>query len=980
MKGIAAKFLLPVAALAVLFAALAVYFTYKDTRRQIMELMERQATLALEFDLAIRSYVAEKIRPEMESRVATDEFIPESMSTSFVARSVFEEVREEFPDYIIKFSSDNPRNPANQAGPDELRVIEYFNHNPTVNKWTGEIELNGRPHFAHFSARRMKQRCLRCHGRPEDAPASLLDRYGPVAGFHRPVGEVVALDTIAIPMAKSQAAMVSRLAQHSVVMFLGLALFFGSILLVFRLVVARRLAAIARHFKAIATQPESAAIAPIEVRGRDEISVLASSFNVLAERLRTAYASLERRVTQRTEELAKSNESLRREIAERKQVEQALRKSEERHRRLFEEARDGILLANPETGVIVDCNRAAAELVGRRKTELVGQHHKILHPPDEIKEGLAQTFRRHLEDAEGKVLECRVITAAGQTRDVAIKANLVEIGGRKLLQGMFRDISDRKQAEAALAQMHRARAEEARKLRSMIEGMDEGVVVANAEDIVTEANSWFLDRVGLARDEIVGKPLWKFHPDTKAVTRLRTVLDAFRTGQSRDKYAVNRELLGMQVSLRVQPIVEGDHYRGVILNVINVTDLVEARQAAEAATRAKSEFLANMSHEIRTPMTAILGFSDLLLEHPSFRNAPPDRIEAAKTIKRNGEHLLGIVNDILDLSKIEAGKMTIERISCSPCRILAEVISFARVRTEARGLAISIEYEGAIPETIRTDPTRLRQILINLVNNAIKFTEVGGVRLVARCVKGGSEPLMQFDVVDTGVGMSEEQVARLFQPFSQADASTTRKFGGTGLGLSISKRLTAMLGGDISVVETKPGAGTRVRVTIATGPLTGVNMMEDPLSATVVVPEAVGETPGTGQSPLNGCRILLAEDGPDNQRLIAHVLGKAGAAVVVVENGRLAANAALVAREEGKPFDVILMDMQMPVMDGYAATRSLRQEGYNGPIVALTAHAMASDREKCLNAGCNDYASKPIDRNKLIETIVAHLQLDHVSA
>ncbi len=279
---------------------------------------------------------------------------------------------------------------------------------------------------------------------------------------------------------------------------------------------------------------------------------------------------------------------------------------------------------------------------------------------------------------------------------------------------------------------------------------------------------------------------------------------------------------------------------------------------------------------------------------------------------------------------------------------------------------------GAIPETIRSDPARLRQILINLIANAIKFTEVGGVRLVTRFVNDNDEPRLQFDVIDTGRGMTEEQVAKLFQPFTQADASTTRKFGGTGLGLTISKRFAELLGGDIAVVETEVGGGTTVRATVATGPLEGVRMLEDPMSVTLVA-DATHTGAHIERSDLEGCRILLAEDALDNQRLISFFLKKAGADVMVKENGKLALDAALAARDEGNPFDIILMDMQMPIMDGYEATGQLRQKGYTAPIIALTAHAMATDREKCIKAGCDDYATKPIDRKKLIETIQQHL-------
>jgi signal transduction histidine kinase/ActR/RegA family two-component response regulator len=401
--------------------------------------------------------------------------------------------------------------------------------------------------------------------------------------------------------------------------------------------------------------------------------------------------------------------------------------------------------------------------------------------------------------------------------------------------------------------------------------------------------------------------------------------------------------------------------------------LAQAQREAETASQAKSEFLANMSHEIRTPMTAILGFTDLLIDEPG---QPAKTREALSTIKRNGEHLLQLINNILDLSKIEAGKLTVEQIPCPLPQLLAEIQSLMRVPADAKGLALHIDYRSPIPAAVRTDPTRLRQILINLVANAIKFTETGTVRLTTGFVPGPA-PIMQFDVADSGIGLSPEQAARIFQPFVQADTSMTRKFGGTGLGLTISQRLAQMLGGDICVLSSRPNEGTCFRVTVATGPLDGIPLLNDPQAATLVAP-CGPQSAAAPAAPLN-CRLLLAEDGPDNQRLIRLVLQKAGAAVTVVENGQLAVDAALQACDEGQPFDAVLMDMQMPVLDGYEATRTLRAAGYGGRIVALTAHAMAGDRDKCLDAGCDDYATKPIDREALVETVRRQLHPAPVS-
>ena len=388
--------------------------------------------------------------------------------------------------------------------------------------------------------------------------------------------------------------------------------------------------------------------------------------------------------------------------------------------------------------------------------------------------------------------------------------------------------------------------------------------------------------------------------------------------------------------------------------------LAAAKLAAEAANRAKSEFLANMSHEIRTPMTSIIGFAELLQDEIASSKEPRGGIECADAIVRNAKHLLQIINDILELSKIESGKLEVQQVECSPWEVVTAAAAMMRSRAHEKGLTMSLERVEPIPETIHTDPLRLRQILINLIGNAVKFTDSGGIRLVARLVQDDpSRPLLSVQVIDTGVGMTEDQIGRLFERFSQVDNSATRKHGGTGLGLAISKWLAEMLGGAI-VVQSTPGRGSSFTVTIETGTLEAVPRL--------------GAAPVTGDSPpektimrfASGERILLAEDSADNQQLLSLILTHAGFQVTVAENGQVACDRAMAALSEGTPFDLILMDMQMPVMDGYEATGQLRSAGYTRPIAALTAHATAEDRKKCLEAGCDHYVAKPIDRNELL--------------
>jgi signal transduction histidine kinase len=385
-------------------------------------------------------------------------------------------------------------------------------------------------------------------------------------------------------------------------------------------------------------------------------------------------------------------------------------------------------------------------------------------------------------------------------------------------------------------------------------------------------------------------------------------------------------------------------------------------ESMQAATRAKSDFLANMSHEIRTPMTAIVGYAEILTDP---RQSALERANCVQVIRRNGDHLLSIVNDILDLSKIEAGKMTVEHIPCSPVQILHEVISLMQVKAAKAGLFIRTEYSFPFPRQIPSDPVRLRQVLLNLVGNSLKFTEQGGVTVAISFQPGlGKRGELRVEVRDTGIGMTSDQLAGLFQPFTQADTSVTRRFGGTGLGLSISRRLVDLLGGELSA-SSVPGGGSTFTLRLPTNPQADLELVHDERQIAIVshMPPS-----SSAECAALHCRVLLAEDGQDNQRLICFHLRKAGVEVVVADNGRVAIDLAMAAGTLGgpPPFDLILMDMQMPEIDGYSATTVLRQRGYTRPIVALTAHAMEGDRDRCLTAGCDDYLTKPVDRSTLL--------------
>jgi PAS domain S-box-containing protein len=414
--------------------------------------------------------------------------------------------------------------------------------------------------------------------------------------------------------------------------------------------------------------------------------------------------------------------------------------------------------------------------------------------------------------------------------------------------------------------------------------------------------------------------------------------------------------------LRGQPLLDGHGTIGKWIG--GATDIDDQKRAEEAsrqaqiladeANKAKSTFLANMSHEIRTPLGAILGFSELLKDPEHSGLTPGQCIEA---IQRNGELLARLIDDILDLSKVEAGKMETEKVQVNLIDLVKESLIGLRLKADEKGLDLALELEESLPPVILTDPLRMRQILLNIIGNAIKFTAQGhvGVRVESE-TRGADQVQISIFVQDTGEGMTAEQAAKLFQPFTQSDTSMTRRYGGTGLGLALSRQLARAMGGDLRLVSSAPGEGSVFRIDVLVGVTSSRGV---PLAKVAPSKERMGEKPR-----LHGIRVLVVDDSSDNQLMMSRFLQGAGASVALANDGEEGVEKALAG-----DFDVVLMDVQMPRLDGYAATARLRELGYRKPIAALTAHAFPEEKSRCLAVGYTTHLSKPVNPGLLFEQV-----------
>lgn len=573
-----------------------------------------------------------------------------------------------------------------------------------------------------------------------------------------------------------------------------------------------------------------------------------------------------------------------------------------------------------------------------------------IHPDDREKVTLA--IEKSVAEKSPYHIEYRVVR-----RDSSIRWIEAKSGATGLLQkdqmrltGTTVDITDRVKSRQVLEAAERD-------LRLLADSMPQIVWSANPDGLLDYFNQVWFDYSGSDFEANVGQGWVQFvHPDDLPLTAARWAesIQNKKTYENEFRLRAKDGAYRWHVA-RARPIFnevnEVKKWYGTNTDIhdqkLLTENLNDARNAAERANSAKSQFLANMSHEIRTPLGAIMGFSELIKENGLGRI---EREEFVSVIERNSTQLMRIIDDILDLSKVEAGMMLIEKIDFSLLEALTDFSSLMGFKAREKGIRFSAKAVTSLPSSINCDPTRLRQILMNVVGNAIKFTDEGHVELRVSFHDGW----LECEVEDTGRGISAAQAEILFQPFTQADATTTRKYGGTGLGLVLTRSLAEALGGEFNLLKSELGRGSTFVVRIRAGHspdakfLTGLGFESAPARTM------------TQFGQLAGLRTLLVEDSPDNQALISIYLGRAGARVDIASDGEQGYKMARSA-----DYDVVLMDVQMPIMDGITAVKKLRAEGYARPIIALTAHAMKEERIRCLDAGFTDFLSKPVNREEL---------------
>jgi PAS domain S-box-containing protein len=971
--------------------------------------MSQQAALAQEFNLAIRSYAGENIRPFMEKFVDKDTFIPETMSTSFISRSIFEKVKKKFPGVIIRFSSDNPRNPFNSATLDELRMIDYFGNNPQVNRLIEETQFEGRRYLTYFSPMVMTKECLRCHTDPEDAPAELIKRYGPIGSFHRKLGEVAGLDTVGVPVEAITASLASEMRSRSMILAVVFVLLFSSIFYVFRFVVGKRLVAMASHFDEIAAHAESPWMIPVEVKGNDEISVVGIAFNKLVEQLRVTHATLEQRVSERTEELRQANAQLQLELTERQRTEENLRKSEQKFRLMAESIPDVFWMGDVGGGEIIYISPAYEQIWGRSHDSLYNSPESFfeaIHPEDRERV-VATILGGHSVDG-GFDYEYRIIRPDGEVRwihdrGVPIRNQRGEI---QLFTGLATDITERKRAEEALA--------EQRELMDYVIRHDPNAIAVYDSGLrYVFVSERYLDDYGVKEKDIIGKHHYEVFPEmpqrwkdvhqrvlageiewsdddyferpdgsitynrwecrpwyraggriggmityTEVTTERKLAEMALRESEEKFRLVFEKAPIGImlydQTSLvtelneKFAEIIGAPKEKLIGFNLISQLRDEQMREAVAASfrggvgyyegdycsvTSGKSTAIRAIYKPIFSPEGVVSGGVSIFEDITDRKKA---EVEQLRFTKLESMSILagGIAHDFNNILTTILGNISLAMLNrnlgedgmeslgqaeqaCSRAQELSgqlltfakggapikKVISLAKLVRESGKLALAgskSRCEFSIPEdlwSVKADEGQINQVINNLLINADHAMPSGGIIKIEGgnilVGKGTDLPLaegkyVKLTIADQGIGIPRKHLGKLFDPYF------TTKQKGSGLGLATAYSIIKKHSGHIKV-ESQVGVGTTFHIYLPA-------KEGDQIAAI-----AEQGTPIIGRG-----KVLVMDDDEKIREILCRMLTRLGYEADSASDGSQAIEKFVEAKESGRPFNAVILDLTIP--------------------------------------------------------------------
>jgi PAS domain S-box-containing protein len=933
MRSIKSKLLVSIGLIVLIFSTILLHRTYRLVTSNIENLTKQQLSLSLNFDLAIRDYVAEKVRPITLSLVPEGKFMPETMSTSFVARNIFEKVRKTFPDYIIKFSSDNPRNPVNKAGSEELNMIKYFNDNPGEKIWTGEITMGGKQYFANFSAMRMEKTCLRCHGDPADAPVELIERYGSTASFHLPFGKIVGLDTIAIPSDIVTEKLWDEIFSNFGVLGVEILLLIISLVLIFKFVITDRLSKITEHFIHIEQQEKDVVeIGAIEIGGNDEIATLIRSFNKLANKLNESYANIKK------------------EVEERKRAENALKESEEKYREFVEGTEDFIAQVDRE-GRLTFVNNKAEKIFGLSKDKCIGlSAFDFIHPDDRERTRVAfdQWVRSRMTNTTYENRQVNQITGEVHHMHWTISFYYDKDGNISSINSIARDLTGRKKIEETLR-------ESEERYRALFAGITDAVYVHHITDDgypgqIIDANDMASKMLGYARDELVGMKIDDIDALESPVDVHQAVTD-LKANQNVLFEQVHVAKNGKRIPVEVH--AQAFEYKGRLAILSTVRDITDRKRAekerltleAQLKQAQKMESIGTLAggiaHDFNNILGIILGNAELAMDDVPEWNPARFNLKEIRTASLRAKD---VVRQLLSFAR----KTRLEKKPTNIVSIVKESLNLIRSSIPA---SIDIHRNiSADIDNILADPTQINQVLINLCTNANHAMPDGGIievilnnaaldeNATAQYPDLNSGRYVSLTVRDTGHGIPKEDMDRIFDPYF-----TTKEVGkGTGMGLAVVHSIVKEHNGIISV-KSEPGKGTTFNIFFP-----------------AVDKDAVVESEPSEKLPMGNEKILFIDDEASIVNMARQMLERLGYKV----DAKMSSIEALeFFRSKPDQFDLVITDLTMPKMTGDKLVQEILSIRPDIPVILCTGFSEKIDEKKATAIGASDYIEKPVNQH-----------------